>query len=154
MVHTDYIELGPVPAGESCAQVGADNYLANSLRECEVFKRLLARLFPIPEGLPVAYVVRSHPHDFGTYREVSVRFQGDHQAAIDFACKVEANSPENWDAIASYELAWFERRDLLSRAIREGALTEGVVAAQYVTNRMPTLDPKARFAELLQHHPL
>ena len=29
----EYIELGPVPAGEACAQVGTDNYLANSLRE-------------------------------------------------------------------------------------------------------------------------
>ena len=34
----EYIELGPVPAGEACAQVGTDNYLANSLRECEVYR--------------------------------------------------------------------------------------------------------------------
>ena len=69
----EYIELGPVPAGEPCAQVGTDNYLARSMRECEVFRRMLERVLPIPEGLPVKYVVRSHPHDFGTYREVSVQ---------------------------------------------------------------------------------
>lgn len=154
MAHSDYIELGPVPAGESCAQVGAENYLANSLRECEVYKRLLARLFPIPEALPVAYVVRSHPHDFGTYREVSVRFQCGHQAAVDFAHEVEANSPEKWDGIAFYELAWFERRDVLSRAVREGRLAESDVPDQYAANRMPALDPQARFSELLEHHPL
>ena len=54
----EYIELGPVPAGEPCAQVGTDNYLARSMRECEVFRRMLERVLPIPEGLPVKYVVR------------------------------------------------------------------------------------------------
>ena len=49
----EYIELGPVPAGEPCAQVGTDNYLARSMRECEVFRRMLERVLPIPEGLPV-----------------------------------------------------------------------------------------------------
>jgi hypothetical protein len=79
----EYIELGPVPAGEPCAQVGTDNYLAHSMRECEVFRRMLDRVFPIPEGLPVKYVVRSHPHDFGTYREVSVRYSSDDPAACE-----------------------------------------------------------------------
>jgi hypothetical protein len=41
----EYIELGPVPAGEPCAQVGTDNYLARSMRECEVFRRMLERVF-------------------------------------------------------------------------------------------------------------
>jgi len=72
----DTIELGPVPGEESCAQVGTDTFLYDSARECEVYKRMLVRLFPIPEGLPVSYVVRSHPHEFGTYREVAVRFLG------------------------------------------------------------------------------
>lgn len=78
----DYIELGPVPAGEPCAQVGTENYLAKSLRECKVYQRMLERLCPIPQGLPVAFVVRSHPHDFGPYREVSVRCCGGNQAAV------------------------------------------------------------------------
>ena len=42
----EYIELGPVPAGEACAQVGTDNYLANSLRECAVYR---LSLIPISE---------------------------------------------------------------------------------------------------------
>ena len=60
---------------------------------------------PIPQGLPVAFVVRSHPHDFGPYREVSVRFCGGNQAAVDFAYHVDANAPDQWDAIARDELA-------------------------------------------------
>ena len=35
----DYIELGPVPAGETCVEVGTDNYMANSLRECKEIGR-------------------------------------------------------------------------------------------------------------------
>ena len=101
----DYIELGPVPAGETCVEVGTDNYMANSLRECKVYQRMLERLCPIPQGLPVEFVVRSHPHDFGPYREVSVRFCGGNRAAVEFAYHVEANAPDQWDAIARDELA-------------------------------------------------
>lgn len=106
----EYIELGPVPAGEPCAQVGTDNYLARSMRECEVFRRMLERVFPIPEGLSVKYVVRSHPHDFGTYREVSVRYSGDDAAACDFAFQVESSVPDGWDPVAQQELADLQRR--------------------------------------------
>jgi hypothetical protein len=96
----EYIELGPVPAGEPCAQVGTDNYLARSMRECEVFRRMLERVFPIPEGLSVKYVVRSHPHDFGTYREVSVRYSSGDPVACDFAFQVESSVPDGWDLTA------------------------------------------------------
>lgn len=106
----EYIELGPVPAGEACAQVGTDNYLARSMRECEVFRRMLERVLPIPEGLPVKYVVRSHPHDFGTYREVSVRYSSDDAAACDFAFQVESSVPDGWDPVAQQELADLQRR--------------------------------------------
>lgn len=101
----DYIELGPVPAGETCVQVGTDHYMAKSLRECKVYQRMLERLCPIPPGLPVAFVVRSHAHDFGPYREVSVRFCDGNQAAVDFAYHLDANAPDQWDAIARDELA-------------------------------------------------
>ena len=70
-----YIEIGPVPGEENCAQVGSPDYTEVSSRECEVFRRMLYRLFPVPEGLPVAYVGRTHPHDFGNYREVSIRYE-------------------------------------------------------------------------------
>lgn len=105
-----YIEIGPVPAGERCAQVGSPDCEETSLRECEVFRRMLNRLFPVPEGMPVAYVIRTHPHDFGNYREVSIRHDGGHAAAVDFVHQVEISIPGEWDAIAQYELAWYERK--------------------------------------------
>ena len=78
-----YIEIGPVPGEEHCAQVGSPDYTEASLRECEVFRRMLYRLFPVPEGLPVAYVGRTHPHDFGNYREVSIRYDDANNEAVE-----------------------------------------------------------------------
>ena len=119
----EYIELGPVPAGEPCAQVGTHNYLARSMRECEVFRRMLERVLPIPEGLPVKYVVRSHPHDFGTYREVSVRYSGDDAAACNFAFQVESSVPDVWDPVAQQELADLQRRQAELQAVSATAAT-------------------------------
>lgn len=119
----EYIELGPVPAGEPCAQVGTDNYLARSMRECEVFRRMLERVLPIPEGLPVKYMVRSHPHDFGTYREVSVRYSGDDAAACNFAFQVESSVPDVWDPVAQQELADLQRRQAELQAVSATAAT-------------------------------
>lgn len=137
----EYIELGPVPAGEPCAQVGTDNYLARSMRECEVFRRMLTRVIPIPEGLPVKFVVRSHPHDFGSYREVSVRYSGDDQAASDFAFTVESSVPECWDPVAQQELADLQRRDAGARACPAASLTFAPTDHQHpdcVPQRRPT----------------
>jgi hypothetical protein len=120
----EYIELGPVPAGEPCAQVGTDNYLARSMRECEVFRRMLDRVFPIPDGLPVKYVVRSHPHDFGTYREVSVRYSGDDPAACNFAFQVESSVPDGWDPVAQQELSDLQRRQAELQACSAAAATD------------------------------
>ena len=123
------IELGPVPAGEPCAQVGTANYLARSMLECEVFRRMLERVLPIPEGLPVKYVVRSHPHDFGTYREVSVRYSCDAPAACDFAFRVESSVPEGWDPVAQHELA-----DLIGEALFELERDENLAIADQRTH--------------------
>lgn len=107
-----YIDLGPVPAGESCAQVGSEGYEARAQRECAVYKRMLQRLFPVPEGLGVRYAVRRHPHDFGAYYEVSVGYDAAGaaaEAACEFAFTVERCIPDLWDPIARYELMWFEQ---------------------------------------------
>jgi hypothetical protein len=55
-------------------------------------------------------VVRSHPHDFGTCREVSVRYSGEKAAACDFAFQVESSVPDGWDPVAQQELADLQRR--------------------------------------------
>lgn len=149
-----YIEIGPVPGEENCAQVGSSDYTEASLRECEVFQRMLYRLFPIPEGIPVAYVGRTHPHDFGSYREVSIRYDETNGAAVDFAYQVELSVPSNWDAIAQYELAWYERKRAYDVAVREQRLQRNEVPPHYGQEKPPRLPADAHFSALLTAFPL
>lgn len=149
----DYIELGPTPAYEDCAQVGADDYAEHSRRECNIFKRMLERLFHVPDGLDVCYVVRTHPHDFGSYREVAVRYAGG-QKAYEFALHVEGHMPEEWDAIAKYELAWYERKHAYAAAVREGRLQPQEVPPHYGTPNPPSLSAGLSFSELMAAYPL
>ncbi|HNU12559.1 MAG TPA: hypothetical protein PKJ45_14530 [Rubrivivax sp.] len=132
----DYIELGPAPAEESCAQVGDEDYEAESRRECLTYVRQIYRTFPVPPGVNARFLVRSFPHDFGTYREVVVEYQATREA-LDFVLRVENNVPTQWDAIARYELAWL-------RSSREH---------DRVGRVPPRLPADAGFAELLVRFP-
>jgi len=94
----DYIELGPTPAGESCAQVGADDYHEKAREECQRYKELLEATFPDPpQGS--RFAIKSFPHDFGSYYEVVVWFDDDNEKSVDFAYKVERNLPETWEDV-------------------------------------------------------
>ena len=148
-----YIEIGPVPGEENCAQVGSPDYTEASLRECKVLRRMLDRLFPVPEGLPVAYVSRTHPHDFGSYREVCIRFDEANRQAVAFAYAVERAVPAAWDATARFELAWYERKRAYELAVRELRLQPEDAPAHYGAVAPPSLPPGFRFAELLASNP-
>lgn len=155
----NYIELGPVPAGEECAQAGADNYEETARRECLVFRRMLSRLFPVPDGLDARYVTRRYPHELGPYFEVCVRYSalcanGRSDQAADFAYAVERDAPVNWDAIATYELAWFAKRDAYSKAVRAGELTQADVPQHYQGSEPSQLPAGSKpLAELLPANP-
>ncbi|MDP1691742.1 MAG: hypothetical protein Q8L49_07295 [Burkholderiaceae bacterium] len=150
----EYIELGPVRAGETCAQVGTDNYLARSMGECEVFRRMLERVLPIPEGLPMKYAVRSHPHDFGNYREVSIRYDEANGQAVEFAYEAERSVPAEWDAIARYDLAWYERKRAYELAVQEKRQQTDEVPTHFGTTEPPGLPAGSPFSELLATQPL
>ncbi len=99
-----YIDLGPTPAEETCAQVGSDGYEARARLECAVYIRMLDRLFPIPQGLGVRYAIRRYPHDFGAYWEVGVGYEdvgSAAEASCEFAFSVERCVPDLWDPIDS-----------------------------------------------------
>lgn len=71
----EYIELGPAPAEENCKQVGRD--APDEIRaECRRYVELLKRKFPIPEGADAYFSVKSFSHDFGSYPEAVVSFNG------------------------------------------------------------------------------
>jgi len=95
----DYIEIGSSPAGESCAQMGADNFERLSKIECRVFKNQLERMFP--DGV---FGVKSFPHDYGNYREVVAYYEDGNEKMTDAAFAAERQTPEFWDALAEEEL--------------------------------------------------
>lgn len=99
----DRLEIGPTPAEESCAQVGSDRYAKVWRAECEAYRNQLRRMFgPEPDGASI--VITSNNHDFGTYHDVAVSYDCDNRAALDYALKLESESPGEWDDAARVEL--------------------------------------------------
>ncbi|MCW5230920.1 hypothetical protein [Verminephrobacter eiseniae] len=91
----EIMNIGPVPTEENAAQVGRPDYEEQSRRECRVFKNMLERLHPIPSDCPATLVVKSFPHEFGSYREVCVRYDADDAAATTYAFALEGDTPVN-----------------------------------------------------------
>lgn len=99
----DSMYLGATPYGEDCAQVGREGYMRQARKECRAYIGQLIRMFgEPPDGC--RFVVRSCPHDFGSYLDVEVVFDGNDKAAAEYAIRCENNGPRNWDAEARAEL--------------------------------------------------
>ena len=99
----DYLSLGPVPSSEDCAQLGAEDYGPSSVRECTEFIGQLIRQHGEPP-MGARLTRKAFPHDFGTYHEVCVIFDEASEDAVAYAYRLEAETPETWDAAAVREL--------------------------------------------------
>lgn len=100
----EYLEIGPVPSDESCQQVGTASYDSTKARaECRAFANQIARVCGAPP-FGAKLVVKSNPHDFGTYHEVAVKYDDSEPEAVDYAMQVESTSIPNWDSHAKLEL--------------------------------------------------
>lgn len=148
------MNIGPAPCEESCAQVGQADYEERSRRECRIFQRMLERMRPLADGIPAQYVVRSFPHDFGSYREVCVRYEETDARACEHAFEVEGNTPAEWDAIARYELLWIERYEQLQRAVSRGEVQPQDLPERYRGAEFPALPADRSLKELLAAFPL
>jgi hypothetical protein len=95
----DFLNIGSTPTDEPCAQIGSPDYYERARIECRAYANQLKRLFPFG-----SFVVKSFPHDFGTYFEVVAKYDTDEQER-EAAFAAEANSPEHWDADALLEIA-------------------------------------------------
>jgi hypothetical protein len=92
----DYITIGPVPAEESCQQVGTPSYDPQAARaECRRFiEAILKVVGPEPEQANLH--IKSNPHDFGTYLEVVCYFDVDDKEATEYAYRCESDAPTTW----------------------------------------------------------
>ena len=105
----DHLSIGPVPAEEPCEQLGPDYSPSRARWECMTFIDLIKRTLGEPPAGTRLHV-HSNPHDFGTYLEVCCTFDESVRDAVEYAYKVEAESPARWDSIA---------RDRLRQTARE-----------------------------------
>lgn len=97
------ISIGSVPADEDCAQVGRPDYYGRAVVECRVLVNQLIRVHGEPPA-GASFKIKGHPHDFGTYYEVEVKYDEESPLAIAYAFQCE-ELPENWDDEALKELA-------------------------------------------------
>ena len=92
----DYLNLGPTPADEPCAQVGEEGYELKARAECQRYIELLRRKFgPEPPGSKLK--IRGFQHDFGRYFECIVTYRDGDQEAFDYALKLEEEAPTRWE---------------------------------------------------------
>ena len=81
-------------------------------KECRAFIGQLRRQFGVEPTDSTRLIVKSNPHDFGTYHEVAVCFDEDDEAAVEYAYKLEGSLPEYWDDEARVELGILARADI------------------------------------------
>lgn len=92
----NYLELGPVPFGEDCKQVGEPHYSVEGRDECEKYRDMLKTRFPQWAQFDCNFIVKSFSHDFGRYFEVVLGFETSSDRSRGFAAHVDDNLPEFW----------------------------------------------------------
>ena len=100
----DYVDIGPAPFDEDCAEAGSPDYWEKSKKECRAYKHQLEREFgPPPIGARID--VKNFPHDeFGIYQEVVCYFDDQIKGSLEYALKMKENTPVEWDEEAWEEL--------------------------------------------------
>jgi len=93
----DYIELGPVPYGEDCVQVGDADYYNKMKVETKRYIDQLEKRFPQLGEAHCSLRVKGFPHDFGKYHEVCINYNENDATAVNFAYFVDSNLPEFWN---------------------------------------------------------
>lgn len=91
-----YMEIGPVPYDESCAQVGEENFRQLATAEMNAYIEQMYRLYPDAHE-HIVFEKKWFNHDFGSYGEVCIVFDADDDRSCEYAYNVERNLPQNWD---------------------------------------------------------
>ncbi|MFS8980539.1 hypothetical protein PO002_39970 [Cupriavidus necator] len=131
-IHSLSVEVGPVPAEESCAQVGQPDYEAQSRLECAVYIRQLKRVFGNPDPLTLTFERRGFPHDLGRYHEVVAIMTAAGADLFD-----EAKVPTSWDPIARAELTWLLLQARWREQVVSGLVEMADVPAFFCSSMIP-----------------
>lgn len=99
----DFISIGSSPVDEPCAQLGSDGYYPKSRIECKALIHQLRRIFG-EEPYPARLAIKSFSHDFGEYQEVVCYFDDEDEKSMNYAFKLESETPASWDDEARLEI--------------------------------------------------
>ena len=92
----DFLYIGSSPSEETCVGIGVENYTELARAECKRFIEVLRKVHgPEPKGAELK--ITANPHDFGTYYEVVCWFDDTYPESVDYAYKVEAETPLTWE---------------------------------------------------------
>jgi hypothetical protein len=97
-MYTGKISLGAAPACEECVQLLTgyqDQYLEYAREECERYVKGILSFFGPPPFRAVLEIIEC-AHDYGTYLEVFVLFDGDNEEAATWAQDVDNRMPGTW----------------------------------------------------------
>ena len=98
----DFLNIGPAPHDEPCAQLGSPNYSHQARLECGRFAEQIRRHYPEPDGAYIA--VKSFPHDFGYYYECVAVFDDRDDEGMEWAYRVESDplgALSHWDEVTA-----------------------------------------------------
>lgn len=126
------IELGTVPAAESCAQVDHKDYSERSRRECAVYIRLLRRVFNEPNPGLLTFVRRSFPHGLGRYNSVVAVMTTEGAMLFD-----QQLVPHEWDHIARAELTWLRLRQKWCETVHARPSAKALVPDIFLHHAIP-----------------
>lgn len=99
----EYIEIGPNPCEEDCAQLGTPDYRRISNIEMNAYIGQLCREFSNLLD-DVDFGKKWFNHDFGSYGEVVVYYNPENEASAKAAFFIESNLPIRWDEEAIIDL--------------------------------------------------
>lgn len=103
----EYMEIGPVPCEEDCAQVGQPDFRKISSIEMNAYIHQLEREFQTRLDV-IRFEKKWFNHDFGSYGEVVVYYDPEDEYSTQSAYFVESHLPMRWDDEALEELEKLE----------------------------------------------
>lgn len=92
----DYINIGPGPCDEDCAQTGTYDYHDRAGKECRRFIELIRKVLG-PEPANTRLGIKTFMHDFGNYHEVVCHYDPDDSVSVEYAFKCEGEAPTKWE---------------------------------------------------------
>jgi len=102
----DYLNLGPTPSNEDCAQVGSPDFKNRADKELDAYKAQLERMFPgLETHKHMKFKKMWFPHEFGSYGEIVIVYDDSNELEAATAIEIEWNTPSYWDEEAKKELS-------------------------------------------------